>query len=100
MHKAQTLTPSPQYYPSIRSRFTSGPKIPFDFNLLRAHHPRQLIASAMVLLWAGRLGTFLFQVSQELSDAGGERKTQSAAGQEWLAGDPELRLARSSSMVE
>lgn len=51
-----------QYYPSVKSYFGNGPRIPFDTNLLRAHHPRQLIASAMILLWAGRLGSFLFQV--------------------------------------
>lgn len=49
------------YYPSVKSYFGNGPRIPFDTNLLRAHHPRQLIASAMILLWAGRLGSFLFQ---------------------------------------
>jgi len=46
------------YYPSVRSYLTSGPKIPFT---LSGRHPRELIVSAMYLLWAGRLGSFLVQ---------------------------------------
>ena len=48
-----------QYYPAIRSLFTSsGPRVPFS----APHHPRQLLVSALYLLWAGRLGSFLVQV--------------------------------------
>ncbi|WWD16864.1 hypothetical protein CI109_101296 [Kwoniella shandongensis] len=47
------------YYPTVRSWFTSSPQA-LNFSL-GAHHPRQLLVSAMMLLWAGRLGTYLFQ---------------------------------------
>jgi hypothetical protein len=52
-----------QYYPAFRSLFTSGPRVPFQPLNFAAHHPRQLLVSALYLLWAGRLGSFLFQVS-------------------------------------
>ncbi|KAK1920891.1 hypothetical protein DB88DRAFT_513628 [Papiliotrema laurentii] len=48
------------YYPALRS-LVSGPRIPFKPFDFASHHPRQLIVSALYLLWAGRLGTFLFQ---------------------------------------
>lgn len=41
------------YYPALRS------KSPLP-NIL-SFHPRQLVASAFTILWAGRLGSFLFQ---------------------------------------
>ncbi|RSH94296.1 hypothetical protein EHS25_004099 [Saitozyma podzolica] len=49
------------YYPAIRSSLRG---IPVKWNidtLVRAHHPRQLLGTAMVVIWAGRLGSFLFQ---------------------------------------
>ncbi|WVR04173.1 hypothetical protein IAU60_001173 [Kwoniella sp. DSM 27419] len=46
------------YYPTVRSWFTSGPSIAPS---LAGHHPRQLLASALLLIWAGRLGTYLVQ---------------------------------------
>jgi hypothetical protein len=48
------------YYPTIRSRlpFHTGPALPF-LNPLQALGPRQLLLSAMTLIWAGRLGSFL-----------------------------------------
>lgn len=50
------------YYPAIRSLFTSsGPRVPFS----APHHPRQLLVSALYLLWAGRLGSFLVQRIQK-----------------------------------
>ena len=53
----------PQYYPTVRSYLTKGPSLPFKLPTTAVHHPRQLLVSAMMLLWAGRLGYFLFQVS-------------------------------------
>ncbi|KAK8861235.1 hypothetical protein IAR55_002054 [Kwoniella newhampshirensis] len=47
------------YYPTIRSWFTSSPQPLKSLYNLSAHHPRQLLVSAMMLLWAGRLGTYL-----------------------------------------
>ncbi|WRT65347.1 uncharacterized protein IL334_002290 [Kwoniella shivajii] len=46
------------YYPTVRSWFTKSPSIPFT---LSGHHPRQLLVSAMMLIWAARLGTYLVQ---------------------------------------
>ncbi|WWC87619.1 uncharacterized protein L201_002509 [Kwoniella dendrophila CBS 6074] len=44
------------YYPTIKSWFTNSPSVPFS---LSGHHPRQLLVSAMMLIWAGRLGYYL-----------------------------------------
>ncbi|OCF58175.1 hypothetical protein L486_04205 [Kwoniella mangroviensis CBS 10435] len=44
------------YYPSVKSWFTKSPSIPLSS---LQHHPRQLLISAMILLWAGRLGYHL-----------------------------------------
>jgi hypothetical protein len=56
-----TSTVLSAYYPSIRSRLPlhNGPLLPFN-NPLQALGSRQLLVSAMTLLWAGRLGSFLF----------------------------------------
>ena len=48
--------------PAIISRFQTGRNIPFSFPTLATHHPRQLIISGMIALWAGRLGYYLFGV--------------------------------------
>ncbi|OCF42403.1 hypothetical protein I317_03778 [Kwoniella heveanensis CBS 569] len=48
------------YYPTVRSWFTSGPSVPLSLSL-SSHHPRQLLASALLLIWAGRLGSYLVQ---------------------------------------
>ncbi len=55
-----TSTVLSAYYPTIRSRlpFFTGPALPF-INPLQALGPRQLLLSAMTLVWAGRLGSFL-----------------------------------------
>lgn len=52
------------YWPSLRSKFilgTAGATIP----AITAFHPRQLVMSGITALWAGRLGTFLFQRIQK-----------------------------------
>lgn len=50
--------------PAIASRFTAGARaIPFSIPTLATHHPRQLLVSGMIALWAGRLGYYLFGVS-------------------------------------
>ncbi|CAD6571362.1 MAG: hypothetical protein TREMPRED_000272 [Tremellales sp. Tagirdzhanova-0007] len=49
------------YSPSIRSLFLAGPRIPFTFT----HHFRQALISAMYIVWAGRLGSFLLQRIQK-----------------------------------
>jgi len=49
--------------PAIVSRFSGGRRIPFTFPTLQSHHPRQLLISGMIALWAGRLGYYLFGVS-------------------------------------
>jgi hypothetical protein len=49
--------------PAIISRFSHGRRIPFTFPTLQSHHPRQLLISGMIALWAGRLGYYLFGVS-------------------------------------
>jgi len=49
--------------PAIISRFSTGRQIPFSFPSLASHHPRQLLISGMIALWAGRLGYYLFGVS-------------------------------------
>lgn len=46
--------------PAIISRFSHGRRIPFTFPTLQSHHPRQLLISGMIALWAGRLGYYLF----------------------------------------
>lgn len=50
------------YYPTIRSYIGNGPRLPFP--PLSSHAPRQLIVSAMVLIWSIRLSSMLAQVSR------------------------------------
>ena len=48
------------YFPTLRSRFYLGQNVPFP--AITSFHPRQLLISGLTVLWAGRLGSFLFQV--------------------------------------
>ncbi|WWC68877.1 uncharacterized protein I206_102813 [Kwoniella pini CBS 10737] len=55
------------YYPTVKSWVTKSPTIPFT---LSGHHPRQLLVSAMMLIWAGRLGYYLFgRIAKHGSDS-------------------------------
>lgn len=51
------------YWPSLRGRLLLGRTDPLPG--LGAFHPRQVIMSGLTALWAGRLGTFLFQRIQK-----------------------------------
>lgn len=52
------------YWPSLRAKFLLGSKAALP--ALTAFHPRQLLMSGMTLFWAGRLGSFLFQVGNDM----------------------------------
>ncbi|KAK4688178.1 hypothetical protein P7C73_g1939, partial [Tremellales sp. Uapishka_1] len=56
-----TTTALSMYYPSVKSLFTNGPRIPFHLPTTAFFHPRQLIISGLMILWAGRIGSFLLQ---------------------------------------
>ncbi|ORX36474.1 hypothetical protein BD324DRAFT_602249 [Kockovaella imperatae] len=48
------------YYPTVRTAYSAGRLSLATFHP-RSHHPRQILITALYLLWAGRLGSFLFQ---------------------------------------
>lgn len=49
------------YYPSLRAKYLMGSTAALP--AITAFHPRALIMSGLTMLWAGRLGSFLFAVS-------------------------------------
>ncbi|EIW66172.1 hypothetical protein TREMEDRAFT_45849 [Tremella mesenterica DSM 1558] len=57
------------YYPQFRG-FLSGKKVTWPAPTSQNFHPRQLLVSAMVLFWAGRLGSFLaLRIAKQGSDS-------------------------------
>lgn len=50
------------YYPQVRG-LIAGQKVSWPAPTTANFHPRQLLVSAMIFFWAGRLGTFLAQAS-------------------------------------
>lgn len=55
----QILQAMSLYFPTLRSRYLLHQNTPFPSPL--SFHPRQLLMSSATAIWAGRLGTFLFQ---------------------------------------
>ena len=45
------------YFPALRARLSAGTPLPSPLSF----HTRQILVSAFTAIWAGRLGTFLFQ---------------------------------------
>lgn len=48
------------YFPALRTRYLLGQAVNFSA-VFKTFHTRQLVMSALTALWAGRLGSFLFQ---------------------------------------
>lgn len=51
------------YWPALRGKYVLGQSTAMP--AITSFHPRQLIMSGLTMLWAGRLGTFLFQRIQK-----------------------------------
>jgi len=49
------------YFPALRARLSAGTPLPSPLSF----HTRQILVSAFTAIWAGRLGTFLFQRIQK-----------------------------------